>query len=197
MTVEQIKDELNRTYNHAIDLFYKADYKTFFGNIRPAIEWLSKLLIFEFMRDDRKANDLLDGKSNIDDKTNKYETNEKKPTSSELIKLFTRCYHYSYDNDSTREKQEKKNMGKKMDNFCLQLCHHYQTASLYVHSNNPKTNPEIQAKSCTALIDEFIDFICSYDLVSPDAKVYFAELNEEMKKIDDDDILENPKKIFQ
>ena len=64
--MEDIRKNLREDYNISVERFNAKDYKIFFRNIRPATEWLSKLLIFDFMRDDELARQLIKGEKSFE-----------------------------------------------------------------------------------------------------------------------------------
>ena len=60
--MEQIKDSFKHDFNLAVKSFNEKDYKTFFRNIRPAMELLGKLAIYDILGEN-DAIDLLEGSS--------------------------------------------------------------------------------------------------------------------------------------
>ena len=64
--MEYIRKEFKDDYNTSVDRFNAKDYKNFFRNIRPTIEWLSKLLIYDFMRDDVLAKEIINGEKALE-----------------------------------------------------------------------------------------------------------------------------------
>ena len=64
--MEDIRKNLREDYNTSVEKFNAKEYKNFFRNIRPTIEWLSKLLIFDFMRDDELARQLIRGEKSFE-----------------------------------------------------------------------------------------------------------------------------------
>ena len=60
--MEQVKDNFKHDYNLAVKSFNEKDYTSFFRNIRPCIELLSKLIIYDVLGED-KAVELIEGGS--------------------------------------------------------------------------------------------------------------------------------------
>lgn len=65
IVMENIKKNLKRDYNLAVQAFNAKDYITFFRNIRPAIELLSKFTIYDLLGDEKLAMDLIGGSKMI------------------------------------------------------------------------------------------------------------------------------------
>ena len=63
--MEQIKDSFKHDFNLAVKSFNEKDYKTFFRNIRPAMELLGKLAIYDILGEN-DAIDLLEGDISIE-----------------------------------------------------------------------------------------------------------------------------------
>ena len=63
--MEQTKKNLIHDYNLAVESYNKADYSSFFRNIRPAIEYLSQFLILEIWDNEKQAINLINGKKSI------------------------------------------------------------------------------------------------------------------------------------
>ena len=61
-TFSQITDKLTEQYNNAVDFYYKADFCNFFSNIRNAVEYVCRAIIFDALQDEDIANKILEGK---------------------------------------------------------------------------------------------------------------------------------------
>ena len=73
MTFRQITDKLTEHYNNAVDFYYKADFCNFFSNIRTAVEYVCRAIIFDALQDEDIANKILEGKKGLSfDSTGKY-----------------------------------------------------------------------------------------------------------------------------
>ena len=100
--MKQTKENLKHDYNLAVQSFNDADYKLFFRNIRPTIELLSKFLIFDFMDNEEKALDLIEGDTSInrnrEDGTFSYSDcpPKYKPTGKSFPDLFPKVYYYKH-----------------------------------------------------------------------------------------------------
>lgn len=65
MTFRQITDKLTEHYNNAVDFYYKADFCNFFSNIRTAVEYVCRAIIFDALQDEDIANKILEGKKGL------------------------------------------------------------------------------------------------------------------------------------
>ena len=63
--MEQLKDSFKHDFNLAVKAFNEKDYKSFFRNIRPAMELLGKLAIYDILGENN-AVDLFDAQTSID-----------------------------------------------------------------------------------------------------------------------------------
>ena len=64
--MEEIKKKFKKDYERSVKEFNEREYDMFFRNIRPTTEWLSKLLIYDFMRDDVLANQIIRGEKSFE-----------------------------------------------------------------------------------------------------------------------------------
>ena len=69
--MEDIRKNLRDDYTISVERYNAKDYKNFFRNIRPTIEWLSKLLIYDFMREDDLAKEIINGEKTLELQPNK------------------------------------------------------------------------------------------------------------------------------
>ena len=90
--MEQIKESFKHDFNLAVKSFNEKDYKTFFRNIRPAMELLGQLAIYDILGEN-DAIDLLEGDTSIEwkrdakiYKISQYPANHK-PTGREFCEL--------------------------------------------------------------------------------------------------------------
>lgn len=63
--MESIKNSFKHDYNLAVDCFNKKDYTSFFRNVRPAIELLCKLVIYDIINNDATSTDIVEGRKSI------------------------------------------------------------------------------------------------------------------------------------
>ena len=63
--MEQIKESFKHDYNLAVRSFNEKDYKSFFRNIRPAMELLGQLSIYDILGES-DAVDLLEGDTSVE-----------------------------------------------------------------------------------------------------------------------------------
>ena len=172
--MEQTKESLKHGYNLAVKSFNDADYRSFFLNIRPAIELLSQYLIFDIMDNEEKALDLINGETTInrnrDDGTYSYSDYPPnfKPTGRSFPELFPKVYYYKHrDVITSRSDEQKKRLRRGLDSCSAELCRYYSIASeIGAHAGRTNMDVEIQARSCAAFFMGFLDYIKSNRVVS-------------------------------
>lgn len=175
--MEQTKEQLQHDYNLAVKSFNEADYFSFFRNIRCAIELLSQYLIFDFMDDEGKACDLIDGVTSIykNREEGSYSYSDRqpnfKPTGRSFPELFPKVYYYKHkDVITTKIDEQKKRLKRGLDSCSAELCRYYSIASeIGSHAGRTNMNIEIQARGCASFIMGFLDYIISNRVVSSSA----------------------------
>ena len=175
--MEQTKEQLQHDYNLAVKSFNEADYSSFFRNIRCAIELLSQYLIFDFMDDEEKACDLIDGVTSIyknrEDGSYSYSDRQPnfKPTGRSFPELFPKVYYYKHKDVITAKiDEQKKRLKRGLDSCSAELCRYYSIASeIGSHAGRTNMNVEIQARGCASFIMGFLDYIISNRVVSSSA----------------------------
>ena len=95
--MESIKNSFKHDYNLAVDCFNKKDYTSFFRNVRPAIELLCKLVIYDIINNDATSTDIVEGRKSIQkSKDNLFyldtRPTSRKPTGSIFTAIFPRAY---------------------------------------------------------------------------------------------------------
>lgn len=180
--MEQTKENLIHDYNLAVESYNKADYSSFFRNIRPAIEYLSQFLIFEIWGNEREAIDLINGDTSITKnrtdncfKYSEYPAN-RKPTGRALPELFLKVFYCKYPDVFTSKVDEnKKRLRRSLDSCSSELCRYYCIASeIGSHAGRTNMNIEIQARGCAAFMMGFLDFIKSHKVVSGSASKFIS-----------------------
>ena len=175
--MEHTKENLKHVYSIAVRAFNDADYPSFFRNIRPAIELLSQYLIFDFMDNEEKSIDLINGDASIywkrEDNTYSYSEFPPniKPTGRIFPELFLKVYYYKHGDVITSKFDEnKKRLKRGLDSCSAELCRYYSIASeIGAHAGRTNLNVEIQARGCAAFFMGFIDYLKSNLVVSGEA----------------------------
>ena len=172
--MEQTKESLKHGYNLAVKSFNDADYRSFFLNIRPAIELLSQYLIFDFIDNEEKALDLINGDASInwrrDDGTYYYSEYPPsfKPTGRVFPEMFPKVYYYKHrDVITSKFDEQKKRLRRGLDSCSAELCRYYSIASeIGAHAGRTNMDVEIQARGCAAFFMGFLDYLKSNRVVS-------------------------------
>lgn len=175
--MEQTKESLKHGYNLAVKSFNDADYRSFFLNIRPAIELLSQYLIFDFMDNEEKALDLINGDASIswrrEDSTYSYSEYPPniKPTGRIFPDLFPKVYYYKHrDVTTSKFDDQKKRLRRGLDSCSAELCRYYSIASeIGSHAGRTNMDIAIQARGCAAFFMGFMDYLKSNRVVSGEA----------------------------
>ena len=114
--MESIKNSFKHDYNLAVDCFNKKDYTSFFRNIRPAIELLCKLVIYDIIKNDVISADIMEGRKSIQKGRDNIffidtRPTSRKPTGSIFTAIFPRVYFMHHpDVYSAREDVHKKRL---------------------------------------------------------------------------------------
>lgn len=170
--MQQTKDSLIHDHNLAAAAFNAQDYSSFFRNIRPAIERLSQLLIFDIMGDEEKALDLINGDASITKGRTGYDYCEYpanfKPTGKALPQLFLNVFFCTHpDVYASKVDENKKRLRQALNSYSSELCRYYSVASqIGAHAGKTLLNVEKQAIGCAAFITGLIDFLISNKTVS-------------------------------
>ncbi len=175
--MEQTKERLIHDYNLAVASYNKADYSSFFRNVRPTIENLCQYLIFDIWGEEEQVINLINGDSSIikDRSVNRFVYCERpakyKPTGRALPELFLKVYYCKHsDIASSKVDEEKKRLKRALDSCCAELCRYYSIASeIGAHAGRTNLDVGKQACSCAAFIVGFLDFAKSYEVVSKSA----------------------------
>ena len=171
--MEEILKNLKEDYNTSVERFNAKDYKNFFRNIRPAIEWISKLLLYDFLHDDILAEQIINGEKLFDNQPSKTfrikdSYNGKAPEGKQLSYNFSKAFAFRHPEYSTSDNKAEQRLASGVRVCGEQLARCYDVASGFGnHTNRNVMNPEIQANGCVAFIYSFFDFLKSNLLVSP------------------------------
>ena len=164
--MESIKKSFKHDYNLAVDCFNKKDYTSFFRNVRPAIELLCKLVIYDIINNDVTSADIMEGRKSIQKGRDNIfyldtKPTSRKPTGSTFTAIFPRAYFMHHpDVYSAREDIQKKRLKLSIDSYSTELCRWYSFASEFgSHTGGSKMKEEEQARGCATCIPGFLDFL--------------------------------------
>ena len=181
--MESIKNSFKHDYNLAVDCFNKKDYTSFFRNVRPAIELLCKLVIYDIINNDATSTDIVEGRKSIQkSKDNLFyldtRPTSRKPTGSIFTAIFPRAYFmYHPDVYSAREDVQKKRLKLSIESYSSELCRWYSFASEFgSHTGGSSMQEEEQARGCATCIPGFFDFLKGNSILSADTIVFLNGL---------------------
>ena len=171
--MEQIKDCFQHDFNLAVKSFNGKDYKSFFRNIRPAMELLGKLAIYDILGEN-DAIDLLEGETSIEWKRDtkiykiiQYPPNHK-PTGREFCELVPQVYYTKHsDITTTRLDEKKKRLRRGLDSCASALSRYYSIASeLGNHTGSTDMDVKVQAIGCASFFMGYFDYLKSNKVLS-------------------------------
>ena len=183
--MEEILKNLKEDYNTSVERFNAKDYKNFFRNIRPTTEWLSKLLIYDFMRDDVLAKQIIKGEKSFDLQPSrafkiKDGNNGHTPTGKNFSTLFPKAFIFRHpEYVANQADNDKKRIARGIRGCGDELARYYDIASGFGnHTNENILKPEIQAAGIVAFIYSFFDYLKSNLLISPETTDFLDSLQQ-------------------
>ncbi len=171
--MEQLKDSFRHDFNLAVKSFNKNDYTSFFRNIRPAMELLGKLAIYDILGEN-DAVDLLEGDTSIEWKRDtktyqiiQYPPNHK-PTGREFCELVPQVYYTKHhDITTTRLDEKKKRLKRGLDSCASALSRYYSIASEFGnHTGSTDMDVKVQAIGCASFFMGYFDYMKSNKVLS-------------------------------
>lgn len=182
--MEQLKDSFKHDFNLAVKSFNEKDYKSFFRNIRPAMELLGKLAIYDILGEN-DALDLLEGDTSIEwrrdakiYKISQYPANHK-PTGREFCELVPQVYYTKHsDITTTRLDEKKKRLKRGLDSCASALSRYYSIASEFGnHTDRTDMDIKIQAIGCASFFMGYFDYLKSNKILSSSTITYLYGLD--------------------
>ena len=182
--MEAIKNSLKHDYNLAVDSYNKKDYVSFFRNIRPAIELLCKLIIYDVLDNPSQAKDIIEGRKtvskNLDGFSFTTPISRRGPSGSAFAVLFPKVYYYKKpDVFSSREDKMLLKIRKGIDSASYSLNYWYSVASeIGSHSGGASLDEETQARSCAASLPSIFDFFKVNRILSDESVAFLSNLEK-------------------
>lgn len=182
--MEQIKESFKHDFNLAVRSFNEKDYKSFFRNIRPAMELLGKLAIYDILGEN-DALDLLEGDTSIEWRRDtkiytiiQYPPNHK-PTGREFCELVPQVYYTQHtDITTTRMDEKKKRLKRGLDSCASALSRYYSIASEFGnHTDRTDMDIKIQAIGCASFFMGYFDYLKSNKILSSSTITYLYGLD--------------------
>lgn len=186
--MEETKENLRHDFNLAVRSFNERDYTSFFRNIRPAIELLSKVLILDFIKDEETAWDVIDGNlSFYKTSMNGYELQEgdegyrrkPKPTGKTFPLLISKAYLYKHNDMCDTTDPAKSRIKRGLESCSSELARYYDIASgLGNHTDRNLMTPSVQATACVTFLLGYIDFLNSNGILSNATNAFIQKLDQ-------------------
>ena len=161
--MEAIKNSLTRDYNIAVDSFNKKDYVSFFRNIRPAIESLCKLIIYDFLGNESQYEEIIQGEKTISKSLDVFSLttpmSKRSPVGSTLAIMLPKVYYYKHPEVLTSWEDKKiKKIRTGIESASHNLKILYSIASeIGSHTGKASLDEETQALSCAASFPGLFD----------------------------------------
>lgn len=182
--MEAIKNSLTRDYNFAVDSFNKKDYVSFFRNIRPAIESLCKLIIYDFLGNESQYEEIIQGEKTISKSLDVFSLttpmSKRSPVGSTLAIMLPKVYYYKHPEILTSWEDKKiKKIRTGIESASHNLKNLYSIASeIGSHTGKASLDEETQALSCAASFPGLFDFLSANALLSSTSIDYLLSLKE-------------------
>lgn len=182
--MEAIKNSLTRDYNIAVDSFNKKDYVSFFRNIRPAIESLCKLIIYDFLGNESQYEGIIQGEKTISKSLDVFslttQTSKRPPVGSTLAIMIPKVYYYKHPDVLTSWEDKKiKKIRTGIESASHNLKNLYSIASeIGSHTGKATLDEETQALSCAASFPGLFDFLSANALLSNTTIDYLLSLKK-------------------
>ena len=170
--MEQLKNNFKRDYELSVNSFNSKDYTSFFRNIRPAIEWLCKLVIYDALGV-KKGLSLINGSLSICWRKDIriYQISEcppqRNPSGREFCDLAVQSFYcQNTDVTSSRCDERKKRLKRGLDSYAAEFSRYYSIASeLGHHTGDTDMQLNIQAISCASFFESYYDFLNSHKVL--------------------------------
>lgn len=186
-TLESIKQKLKEEYNKAILAYNDQDPKVFFMYIRPAIEYIGKLIVFD-MLSETEANDIISGIQSFE-----YDNIAKcyylvqpssicSPEGSFFVGLAQKSIFYSKPDVVKSNDNFMKRLKKKIDSNTFSLIEYYSCASELSMHTNPSLDIDDQAKSCAFFFPKMINDFSK--VLSPDTTDFLNSLERPIQHLE-------------
>lgn len=182
--MKDIKEGILHDYNAAVENFNKKDYRGFFMNIRPSIEWLSKLMIMDIIGNKDDAYDIIDGDVLIvKSPSNTYQlqknSSNKKPSGKAFPLLVPKAFLYKHPEiPSSYQDKNKERLRRGLESCGSEFARLYDMASGFGnHTDKKVMDISVQAISCAAFIEGYFDFAKSNSILSSETLSFLSSLS--------------------
>ena len=182
--MEEIK-KFKKDYERSVKEFNEREYDMFFRNIRPTTEWLSKLLIYDFMRDDVLAKQIIRGEKSFElqqDKTFKIRDGHygHKPQGKDFATSFSKAFIFRHpEYASQKADEEQKRINKALRGCGDEFARYYDIASGFgSHTGDNYLKADVQAAGFVAFIYSCFDYLKSNLLISPETAEFLDSLQK-------------------
>lgn len=183
MVMNLIKEDLKQNFDRASEEYNKGDYVFFFRDIRPAIEDLAKLILYDCL-DERLAEDIISGRKKLilNNKTKQVywtdQNNGKELKGSGLIWPIEKALLIR---NTTRIPRDNKHFQTELGSATATLVRLYNNASeIGSHSGSRTDDIFVVALDCASFLVREFKFLREHELISAETIGFLSTL----KKLD-------------
>lgn len=179
--MEQMIQNFTRDYNRAVEEYFEGKYTFFLRNIRPAIEWLCKLVIANLIGDEDKVSDIFEGKKKIkvdygSRQCSLVSGNNKALQGRMIIDAVLNAFLFKRkDVLEARNNETLKGLKEEMDMYCQCLRRFYSVASNGSHSGEDSIDKP-NATTFAPILSRFISFLVTNQLLTKNSCACLSSL---------------------
>ena len=175
---DSIKNAFEHDFKEAIGKYNASDYVLFLRNIRPAIERLCKIIIYDVLKDDDLAQCLLDGSKDVvcEWKARNCYIDDKPTEPKEGANLAFLAQRVIYYKRPFLLGSDKKRIKKTIDKTCSELSNWYSDISGIGNHSVSDEKAKLQAEALAPLLSIWIEYL--KEVLSPNV----AEFLDNMPK---------------
>ena len=161
--MEYLFSQFNNDYSLAMENYRKGEYTYYFRNIRPAIEWLCKLIIADMVEGKSKPSDIFNGEKTIRRSGSEYsiQSGNRKPLRGrQLIDIVLSAFLLKRkDVREARLDEILKALRENMEMYCACIKRFYSVASASNHSEVRTDEADVEAAKYASILSDFISFL--------------------------------------
>lgn len=168
--MEQLFSQFKNDYSLAMENYRKGAYTYFFRNIRPAIEWLCKLIIADMVEGKSKPSDIFNGEKVIRRSGSEYSIqsgNRNSLRGRQLTDVVLSSFLLKRkDVREARLDEILKALRENMEMYCGCIKRFYSVASASNHSSERTDEADVEATKYASILSDFISFLIEYKILN-------------------------------
>lgn len=173
---DSVKNAFEYDYMEAIRKYNVSDYVLFLRNIRPAIERLCKIIVYDTLNDDELAECLFEGSKDIlyDKKARSCNLNDIPTDPKEGASLAFLAQRVIYYKDPFILGSDKKRIKKSVDKTCTELSYWYSDISGVGNHSASSEKARMQAVALAPLLSIWFEYL--KEVLSPNIADFLSAL---------------------